>query len=963
LTIIKPHNPYPNPDAYGRWVREVAPTLIANFFDGSDIGAQINNAMATIPNGGTVRILDGYYVISTQVIMSPNSTLLIGVGIIDCGLFNTGVPVILMQDNCTVEGTGNGSQIRESIQYTNLALVISDYKNWLPELDAAVDGNSNLAVRKLHFIPQAGGDEIVGQSGIIAFFNSHNTLVESCFFDNIHMYGVEVGGLSSDGYYGDRAIITNNVFEGLWSQNIGVVNATNVICDGNIFTGTQNVAVTYIDFEINASLDKMQMFSICNNIINIMPNVGSGDGYNDFIQPGAAINVTGDGDEGPTDNSSFFASNGAFGVISNNVINGGLYPFTPGTVIDGELRYYAEGYLTQGITILGCQNIEISNNVLYLVNDSPIYLSYARMCSVHNNRLINCGITESLAHTITLYGSSGNAIENNVISGMQGFYINSIPSIVEQDSGDGRPTDFNIFKGNILQRYPTDGTAGGDDSFNAGEDPYILTIGPNSRVYSTSIFGVEMDAAEIESVAQLRHLSMPGARGSTVVPPVVRVGGGLNQGDGGGALYTWNADGYGEDGLTIITPTRLYPAEGPGRWNRAPGVIHMTTARRDGYSFGSSVAGLEIYNTDDGYFQYWTGSSWSEVGSAGVSSITSSTGSILVSASTGAVVLNVNTGHANTWTGQQTFNSNSVTFGAGATATGAFNFDLSGSTGTFKTSTGASTFGGSSNSFTSEISPASDNTISNGDITHRWSTCFTPIIQDSTSVKLLSSHADDSGAVAAIVDTTSAWSTAGSKLFSIRNDGTEVLYVDTVTWGAVGIYSNSSENGIFNTTTGAIDSGLYINGANLFFFSGATQVMDFNWSVGLIPHVDLGIPLGGSANRWSQMWSEAYAGIHHNVSSSGAVSINTQLGEMCVLTSSASISGITLAAGLPAQLFTLEMVQGNTSYTWPTTIINTRLAGGVFAKSGTTGQVDTITFRYNTTNSTWDEVSRSLAIS
>lgn len=48
------------------------------------------------------------------------------------------------------------------------------------------------------------------------------------------------------------------------------------------------------------------------------------------------------------------------------------------------------------------------------------------------------------------------------------------------------------------------------------------------------------------------------------------------------------------------------------------------------------------------------------------------------------------------------------------------NFDLSGSTGTFKTSTGACTYGGSSNTFSADVKPSTDNSSYLGDSTHHW---------------------------------------------------------------------------------------------------------------------------------------------------------------------------------------------------------------------------------------------------
>lgn len=68
--------------------------------------------------------------------------------------------------------------------------------------------------------------------------------------------------------------------------------------------------------------------------------------------------------------------------------------------------------------------------------------------------------------------------------------------------------------------------------------------------------------------------------------------------------------------------------------------------------------------------------------------------------------IKINLANANTWTASQTFTA-SIGINGGLTASGSSANDFSGSTGAFKTSTGASTFGGSSNSFTNGIANSS----------------------------------------------------------------------------------------------------------------------------------------------------------------------------------------------------------------------------------------------------------------
>ena len=144
-------------------------------------------------------------------------------------------------------------------------------------------------------------------------------------------------------------------------------------------------------------------------------------------------------------------------------------------------------------------------------------------------------------------------------------------------------------------------------------------------------------------------------------------------------------------------------------------------------------------------------------------------------------------------------------------------------------------------------------------------------------------------------------------------------------------------------------------------FNGGVAQWQF-YSSYFIPLTDLVARVGLVSNRLTEVWSRVHAGVHQDVSSSGVVSIDTQLGEMCVLTSTANISSITLTAGVPAQLFTLQMTQGNPAHTWPTAFANSLIVGGTFTKTTTAGAIDTMTWRYNATSSKWEEISRSLAL-
>ncbi len=74
--------------------------------------------------------------------------------------------------------------------------------------------------------------------------------------------------------------------------------------------------------------------------------------------------------------------------------------------------------------------------------------------------------------------------------------------------------------------------------------------------------------------------------------------------------------------------------------------------------------------------------------------------------------------------------------------------------------------------------PESDLQSSLGLAGGRWTTVYSPLMQDSTTVKLKSAAADGATAVAAASDTTTAWTNPASSLFDFRNNGVTKSWID-----------------------------------------------------------------------------------------------------------------------------------------------------------------------------------------
>jgi hypothetical protein len=127
---------------------------------------------------------------------------------------------------------------------------------------------------------------------------------------------------------------------------------------------------------------------------------------------------------------------------------------------------------------------------------------------------------------------------------------------------------------------------------------------------------------------------------------------------------------------------------------------------------------------------------------------------------------------------------------------------------------------------------------------------------------------------------------------------------------------------------------------------------------------DFGLGLGLPSQRFDNIWGRRHNGVVSPQTVSGAVSFDPALGSTHTLLASGNVSSLSVGLGNPGEVLTLVLTQdaGGIS-TWPGVVGNCRLAGGAFSKSLAANAVDTLTFRYNSTASKWDEIGRAIALS
>lgn len=546
-------------------------TVIANLFPGADIGEQINNAGASLPNGGTILVLNGDYVQTTRVVVADNCKVLVGNGTIS-NSFSPGLPPWLLKDNASLVGSGWGAKIMGPICSTGASIIVSDY---VSGTDNSLVGNSNLLVKDIQFIPNPASTSLA-ESASVQFGNVRNARVEHCFFNGVEGYGAFQASSSIRGFHGDGFAIVDCVFENISTQQAGVINCANWWIEGNLFRPTTITSnYTVVDCESNTGADILRDFHIVNNIFDFNSSA--------IYNPGAMIQVIG----GSATPFKPFAGRASYGNISGNQCISG----------DSSLSSPSWASFSNGIRLVHCDHVTVShNNVAYC--SWPIGLEDCRSCIVDHN--ITQGGQQNESDHINLFDCFDCVVRaNKCVEHNGGAW--STPNISE-----GGTSDRNIFEGNWCEFYP-DATLA--DTGN--RDCKINLVGQHSRVWNSRLghtTPTPVDAALITTIAELRNVPEPGTRHASA-PPVVLVGGYAAQADGNLSAWYYDYTYAGADnGITAVIST--YRIAATGAWRRANAQITLTATQRDALSLGAGDAGFEIYNSTLNKKQCWDGSAW-----------------------------------------------------------------------------------------------------------------------------------------------------------------------------------------------------------------------------------------------------------------------------------------------------------------------------------------------------------------
>ncbi|HBB89371.1 MAG TPA: hypothetical protein DC047_17340 [Blastocatellia bacterium] len=404
---------------------------LAAQMNGRDVGAKINACDAQLGNRkGTIR-LSGGGTIATPVVISSNHTLEVVSGTYPAT--NDGAVIRLKDDSSLICNSWDAILLESTGRTATTGVkpftIVAAYNGTSND---APNGTltRNLNVKGCHF--RGARSDFDSTSQTISLSNCHNCSATNNWLEATRTIGIQIGGGSAMGNYADNVVIANNLLTTVASQNLAVVNSTNVqVINNNIKAPGQagGPGVVPIDIEPNVG-DRVVNIKIANNIVDMTNTAIDGSGAKALH--GIAIN-------------NLNGANPFTGIeITGNTVYGGN--------LNDPLNHISGGL----ILVRAAQNTVISNNTLRRGTYCILIDSASSGNTVTRNQLSTCGSGSS--EPIRILDSYNNQfLENKLWADPANFM------------------DFSHLSRNIVELG-----ASNNNTFR-GNDANIILIGRGSR--------------------------------------------------------------------------------------------------------------------------------------------------------------------------------------------------------------------------------------------------------------------------------------------------------------------------------------------------------------------------------------------------------------------------------------------------------------------------------------------------
>jgi hypothetical protein len=328
----------------------------AGNFPGSDLGARIDAADRSLGSAPGEIVARGGGRITTQIVIGARHTLRLMRG--TYAPATQEIPVLLGQGASLVGEGWDNSILLESTAPGRFE-VVSGQGNARRNGDA----DSGITVRDIQIKGANPGFNSAPQA--VSLGNCKDCTVDRVWVNSTRSIGVQYGGSSAYGNYASNSRVTNCLFTHVASQNLALVNGTDITFENNRFENPGQPGgpgSTVIDLEPNDEHDRIERVVIRNNFIDARGNkIQAGNGI--VLQSGSGTTQV-----GPI-------------LVEGNTIYGGnnLPPAVTNSLSNG---IYTIGWTMKDVTI--------RNNRVTRVGQSGLRLEGTRM-TVVNNRFEDVG--------------------------------------------------------------------------------------------------------------------------------------------------------------------------------------------------------------------------------------------------------------------------------------------------------------------------------------------------------------------------------------------------------------------------------------------------------------------------------------------------------------------------------------------------------------------------------------------
>lgn len=355
----------------------------------------------------------------------------------------------IVEDDCLIKGAGIGQTVFQESPSNCRLFYASGVVNY--PYDGA---NKNIFFRDftVEGNPACAYDSA---SSTLFLGNVKNGSVTFVHFKDTHGFGVYCGGFSDSGHWAENVWITDNIFEGLGTQNAGTIGGNNLHISRNIFKANPKLGASYvavIDIEPNAHTKGCPGIHIQDNIIDgklaqsgwhgITLQKGYSDGTSEVVVSGNSIigvfaqpvvflgedvipandtvkipshgletgywvdiAIDNNGNGGPLPGGLGITGTGnverwiirvdnnniKLATNYNNAINGVAVDITEAGATGVLYSITPHSKLGSGIQVWEIDNVKISDNMITGSNLSALDVQSATNLDVSNNHTIGCG--------------------------------------------------------------------------------------------------------------------------------------------------------------------------------------------------------------------------------------------------------------------------------------------------------------------------------------------------------------------------------------------------------------------------------------------------------------------------------------------------------------------------------------------------------------------------------------------